>query len=230
VALQIILVLGFGFPEITCGRDLGCDLSRPKTGGIDVGDRILSDALLFLARVEDRRAIACPDVIALAVSRGWIVNLKKEFQHPAVAYLRGVEDNFDRFGMCAVVAIRRVRHVAAGVANARRNHTIMAANEILHSPEAAAGEHCAFPCHSPILHLIEISPVALPFHVVAMDEAQRGGVDAVTQAATILGAIGEDMAEMAVAVGRADHAVRSVAQFLDVSRLDWLREARPTAA
>jgi hypothetical protein len=79
VALQIILVLGFGFPEITGGRDLGCDLSRPKTGGIDVGDRILSDALLFLARVEDRRAIACPDVIALAVSRGWIVNLKKEY-------------------------------------------------------------------------------------------------------------------------------------------------------
>src|SRR5262249_54515963 len=53
--------------------------------------------------------------------------------------------------------------------------------------------------------------------VVAMDEAQRGGVDAVTQASTILGAIGEDMAEMAVAVGRADlradHAVRSVAEF-----------------
>src|SRR5215510_3671732 len=147
VALQIILVLGFGFPEIAGGRDLGYDLSRPKTGGIDVGDRILSDALLFLARVEDRRAIACPDVIALAVSRGWIVNLEKEFQQPAVAYLRGVEDNFDRFGMCAVVAIRRVRHVAAGVANARRNHTIMAANEILHSPEAAACEHCAFLCH-----------------------------------------------------------------------------------
>jgi hypothetical protein len=120
VTLQIILVLGFGFPEIAGGRDLGYDLSRPKPGGIDVGDRILSDALLFLARVEDRRAIACPDVIALAVSRGWIVNLEKEFQQPAVAYLRGVEDNFDRFGMCAVVAIRRVRHVAAGVANARR--------------------------------------------------------------------------------------------------------------
>jgi cell division topological specificity factor len=29
---------------------------------------------------------------------------------------------------------------------------------------------------------------------------------------------------------RADHAVRSVAQFLDIGRLDWLREARPTAA
>src|SRR5262245_50972099 len=69
IALEdLYLVLGFGFPEITGGRDLGCDLSRPKTGGIDVGDRILSDALLFLAGVEDRRAIACPDV-----------NLKKEF-------------------------------------------------------------------------------------------------------------------------------------------------------
>src|SRR5215472_12695316 len=135
VALQIILVLGFGFPEITGGRDLGCDLSRPKTGGIDVGDRILSDALLFLARV----------------ALGGFSWLDREFEKriPAAcgSLSCGVEDNFDRFGMCAVVAIRRVRHVAAGVANARRNHTIMAANEILHSPEAAACEHCAFLCH-----------------------------------------------------------------------------------
>ena len=136
VAVQVILVLGFGFAEIAGGGDLRYDPSRPKTRSIDVGDRILSNALLFLARVEDRRAIACPDVIALAVSRGWIVNLEKEFQQPAVAYPRGVEDNFDRFDMCPVVAIRRVRHVAARVANARRNHAILAANEILQTPEA----------------------------------------------------------------------------------------------
>jgi hypothetical protein len=52
--------------------------------------------------------------------------------------------------------------------------------------------------------LIEISSVTLRFHIIAMDEAQRGGVDAVAQAAAILGAIGEDVAEMAVAMGRAD--------------------------
>src|SRR5262245_25498834 len=67
-----------------------------------------------------------------------------------------------------------------------------------------------------------------------MDEAQRSGIDAIPQTAAILGAIGKDMAEMAVAVARADlradHAVRHIAQVLDVGRLDRLREARPAAA
>ena len=66
------------------------------------------------------------------------------------------------------------------------------------------------------------------------DEAQRSGVDAIAQAAAIARAIVEDVAEMAVAVGRADlgadHAVRDVAQFVDIGRLDRLREARPAAA
>ena len=67
-----------------------------------------------------------------------------------------------------------------------------------------------------------------------MDEAQRGRVDAVAQAAAVARAVGEHMAEMAVAVRRAhlgaDHAVGGVAQLVDVGGLDRLGEARPAAA
>src|SRR5262245_26961116 len=67
-----------------------------------------------------------------------------------------------------------------------------------------------------------------------MDEAKRGRVDAVAQAAAVGRTVGEDMAQVAVAVPRADldalHAMRRVAQGLDVALLDRLGEARPPAA
>jgi hypothetical protein len=50
-------------------------------------------------------------------------------------------------------------------------------------------------------NLIEIFAVALAFHVVAMDEPERRGIDAVAQASPIRRTIREDVAEMAVAVG-----------------------------
>src|SRR4029077_12445721 len=51
-----------------------------------------------------------------------------------------------------------------------------------------------------IFYLIQIRSVAFGFHVVAMDEPQRGGVDTITQAATISRAVGKDMTQMAVAM------------------------------
>ena len=51
---QIVLMLGLGLPERTGGRHFGDDLARPQAGSIDIGDGVLSDPLLFLARVEDR--------------------------------------------------------------------------------------------------------------------------------------------------------------------------------
>src|SRR5262245_2524150 len=47
IALQVILVLGFGFPEIARGRDFGDDLAGPDPGRVDVGDGVECDALLF---------------------------------------------------------------------------------------------------------------------------------------------------------------------------------------
>jgi hypothetical protein len=52
-----------------------------------------------------------------------------------------------------------------------------------------------------LLNLIEIFAVALALHVVAMYEPERCGIDAVAQATAISRAIGEEMAEVAVAVG-----------------------------
>ena len=60
-------MLGLGFPEIAGGLDLGHDLAGPQARGLDVGDRVLGDLTLLLARVEDLRAVAGADVVALAV-------------------------------------------------------------------------------------------------------------------------------------------------------------------
>ena len=55
-------------------RDLRDDPPGPQARRFDVGDRILSDAALFLIEIEDRRAIARPDVVALrfSVVGSWI--------------------------------------------------------------------------------------------------------------------------------------------------------------
>ena len=59
VALQIILMLRFGLPEGTGRRQLGHHLAGPEAGGLDIGDGVFADALLLLARVENRGAVAC---------------------------------------------------------------------------------------------------------------------------------------------------------------------------
>src|SRR5690242_17327394 len=51
IAFQVILVLGLRLPEIAGGRELGHDLARPQPRGLDVGDGVLGNTALFLARV-----------------------------------------------------------------------------------------------------------------------------------------------------------------------------------
>ena len=92
-----------------------------------------------------------PTIVALAVERGRIVDLEEEFQQLAIADLGGIEDDLDRLGVGAVIAIGGVRHVAAGVADAGRDHARVAADQILHAPEAAAGQNRAF-CRHLMLH------------------------------------------------------------------------------
>jgi hypothetical protein len=71
-----------------------------------------------------------------------------------------------------------------------------------------------------ILHLVEIVAVAFSLHVVAMDEPQGRGVDAVAQTRPGRGAVGKDVAQMAVAMGgahlRPDHAEADVTQLDDM--------------
>src|SRR5438445_5530447 len=85
IFLQIILVLGLGFPEVTGRRDFGDRLAGPQAGSIDIGDGVFGDALLLVAGVVDRRTVAHPDIVALAVARRRIVDLEKALQQRAIA-------------------------------------------------------------------------------------------------------------------------------------------------
>src|SRR5262245_61605228 len=71
-----------------------------------------------------------------------------------------------------------------------------------------------------ILHLVQISPITLGLHIIAMDEPQRGRIDAIAQSAAVARPVGKYVPEMAVTVRRAHlgarHAVRSVTQLVDV--------------
>jgi len=51
-----------------------------------------------------------------------------------------------------------------------------------------------------LLNLIEIFAIAFAFHILARDESERCGIDAVALATAIRWAIQEDVTEVAVAV------------------------------
>jgi hypothetical protein len=161
VALEVVLVLGLCLPERSGGRHLGDDLARPQTRGVDIGDRVLCDAALLLVDVVDRRAIARPDVVALAVLRRRVVNLKEELQQVPIGDALRVEQDLDRLRMRAVVPLGRVGRLAAGVANTRAGHTIELTDQILDTPEAPARQNRLLACshlsapprHGPVVAL-----------------------------------------------------------------------------
>src|SRR5918996_3866890 len=99
VALEVVLVLGLGLPERDGLADLGHHLAGPQARGVDVGDRVLGDPALLLARIEDLRAIAGADVVALAVLGGRVVDLEEELEDVSVGDAVGVEDDLDRLGV-----------------------------------------------------------------------------------------------------------------------------------
>ena len=74
-AFQIILVLGLSVPERSSRRNLSHDFAGPQPRSLYVGDCSFGNALLFVARVEDRRAIAEPQIIPLTIFRGRVVDL-----------------------------------------------------------------------------------------------------------------------------------------------------------
>ncbi|VTZ65365.1 hypothetical protein EMEDMD4_790389 [Sinorhizobium medicae] len=88
--------------------------------------------------------------------------------------------------------------------------------------------------HSDILHLVDECAIAFGLHFLARNEAECGGIDAVTQPTPVLGTVWEHMAKMTVtmrgAYFGADHTVRAIPQLVDIRGYDRLREARPAAA
>src|SRR5215218_7176301 len=140
IPLEIVLMLGLSFPERPGRRHLGDDLPGPEARRFNVGDRFVGHPALFLVEIEDRRAIARPDVVALTVPRRRIVDLEEELQQVSIRDPHWVEDDLDRLGVRAVLAVRRVRDVAAAVAHPRRQNARSFPDEILHAPAAAAGK------------------------------------------------------------------------------------------
>ena len=226
-------MLWLGLAEIGCRFDFGHDFAGPEARCVDVGDGVERLKLLAFVEVIDSRAVGHAAIITLAQGRGWVVDLEEEFEQLAVAGFGRIKDDFDPFRMGAVVAVGGIRHVAARIAHACGHHAVKFADQVLHAPKAAACENCAL-IHLNVLHLIDKFAVAFGLHVSLCDEPQAGGVDAVAQAATIAGAVVEDVAKVAVAVFRADfdadHAVGAVGQLFDMRVDDWLGEARPAAA
>jgi hypothetical protein len=96
IALEIILVLRLGFPEIADRCHLGHDFARPEAGGVHVDYGVFRDTLLLIICVEDRRAISRADIVALAIARRRIMDLKEEFQQIAIADRVWIEHDLDR--------------------------------------------------------------------------------------------------------------------------------------
>jgi hypothetical protein len=148
VPLQVVLVLGLGLPEGADRLHLGDDLARPQSGGVHVRDGVLGDPLLLVVHVVDRRAVAEADVVALAVPGARVVDLEEELQQRAEIGLRRVEEDLDALRVRAVVAVRRVRHVPAGVTDPGRRDARELADQVLHPPEASARQHRPLRLHS----------------------------------------------------------------------------------
>jgi hypothetical protein len=154
-------VFGFGLPEVSRRNDFGGRLAGPEPGGVDVGDGIDRDALLFVIGEEDRRPVARADVVALPVARARIVDLEEKFQDFPEARNPGIEDDLDRLGVRAMIAIGCVRHVASGVPDAGGEDSALAPDQILHAPEAAARQHGPFAL---VIH------VDNPFEIATADQ------------------------------------------------------------
>src|SRR5579859_1714139 len=172
IALEVVLMLGLGFPEVPCRGHFRHDATRPQARGFDVGDRLLRRRPLRVAGIEDGGAVARAAIVPLPILGGRIVDLKEELEQVAVAHHLRIEDDLDRFGMGSVIAIGGVRHVAAAVSHAGADHPGHLPDQVLHAPEAAAGQHGSFgrDCHMitsiPALILTAWGPV------VAMPDAR----------------------------------------------------------
>src|SRR5919197_372982 len=111
-----------------------CSCKAPSGGGL----------ALLVARIEDRRAVARADVVALAVLGRRVVDLEEELEDVPVGAALGVEDDLDRLGVTGMVAVGRVVVLPAGVSDPGRDDSIAVAQQLLDAPEAAAREDRGF--------------------------------------------------------------------------------------
>lgn len=137
---QIILMLLLSPPPGPGRHDFGDDGPRPLAAGVDLGLDLFGDPLLLGVVVKDGAAVAGADVVPLAVAGGGVVQAEEEAQQGLIAGLGRVEFDAHRLGVPLMVAVGGVGHVAAGVADLGGEHPRLLTQQILHPPEAAAGQ------------------------------------------------------------------------------------------
>src|SRR3954453_5615481 len=140
VALEVVLVLRLGLPEGDGLAHLGHHLAGPQSRRVDVGDRLLRDLALLVARVEDLGAVARADVVALAVLGRRVVDLEEELQDVPIGDALGVEDNLDRLGVPGMVPVGRVLVLSTGVSDPGGDDSIALTQQLLDAPEAPSRE------------------------------------------------------------------------------------------
>src|SRR5215216_1655261 len=140
VALEVVLVLGLGLPEGDRLAERRHHLAGPQTGGVDVGDRVLGDVALLVARVEDLRAVAGAEVVALAILGRRVVDLEEELEDVSVGDALGVENDLDGLGVNGMAAVGRIVVLPARVSDPGRDDPVAVAQQLLDAPEAAARE------------------------------------------------------------------------------------------
>src|SRR5450830_85631 len=143
-ALQIVLMLRLGLPERTCRGQFGDHFAWPQPRRVDVGDGVFGHGLLLCIRIKNCRTVTGAEVVALAVRGARVVDLEEEFQDLAVAEHGRIEADLDRLGMAAVVTVGCIIDIAAAVADAGGQHSRHLADQVLHAPEATAGQDGLF--------------------------------------------------------------------------------------
>ena len=110
---------------------------------------------LLIGVGEDRRSVLRPDVPALPVQRGRVVDVPEVRQKLLVGYDGRVERHFDRLGVAggagADLLIGRMLSRPAGVARHGIDHALDLAERVLDAPEAARCERGLLHQFDPLL-------------------------------------------------------------------------------
>src|SRR2546429_2819796 len=145
IAHQKILVILLGRIKGLKSFDFGDDGSGINLGSVKLGDVSLGDPLLFIARVENYRAVLRTGIRALAIPLRRMLRAEKEnHQEPAVGDFRWIESDANGFGVAGDAHtdgfIGGRLDETAGVAGGDRFDALQTFEDGLHSPETAARE------------------------------------------------------------------------------------------
>ena len=126
----------------------GLDLRHDRRAPVPLlsGLRLHSGLLLLGVVEEDRGTVVVTDVPALTVELRRVVLRPEDVEQLVVRDPVGVVGDLDHLGVTGLVRadvlVGRVFHLAAGVADARRGHSVELTERRLDAPEAAGAECC----------------------------------------------------------------------------------------